>query len=121
MPLLALDLDFRQDDGREARLIEPIHDRDALTHHLHQRRLFINGEASSHASVILTKVRLQSCGTRRSWLWVLTFARMTGGGYDSSEQIHNLGPLAHRLQQQRPVAMTRGTLVAEQSARLLRR
>ena len=31
------------------------------------------------ASVILTKVRTQGNGRCASWLWVLTFVRMTGG------------------------------------------
>ncbi|RMB54461.1 hypothetical protein C8J44_2081 [Sphingomonas sp. PP-CE-3A-406] len=29
------------------------------------------------ATVILTKVRIQSNGWRPSWLWILTFVRMT--------------------------------------------
>ncbi|VXC54610.1 hypothetical protein SPHINGOT1_110042 [Sphingomonas sp. T1] len=38
-------------------------------------------EREGLAFVILTKVRIQGSGRRASWLWVLTFVRMTGEGW----------------------------------------
>ena len=41
----------------------------------------LDGEDRANLPVILTKVRTQSIRRRHSWLWILTFVRMTGEGW----------------------------------------